>query len=274
MSRFPATSDTPSVGAQTRTRITPVLALIFGVLGLAIGEVIKLLQGDASPLLSAGLSVAGGTLPLIIDYLKDVGSQDSNRPQPYNQGYPNQQWPGQPWPPRYRTPPPRRTRSGTWLLVTVLVVLVLGGGAAYGISYGISYATGNETIKADRLVAPVTGKAAGVTMRVERVAETAHYTKVTITTTNQNRASVTLPLFGNCQLIDGSGATLQPGVPFGGLDPISVPPNGTPVRTVITFRGKPSPTDTNMTLSFDTVFGTLSAERSLQVAGIKLKASG
>ena len=253
------------MSAQTHTRITPVLALVFGVLGLAIGELIKLVQQDVSPLLSAGLTVAGGSLPLIIDYLKDTGSRGEGHPQPYYQGHPR---PGQPWPPRYQPSPPPR-RSGVGVLVAVLAILVLGGGAAYGISYGISYATGNETIEADRLVAPATGKAANVTVTVERVAETAHYTKVTIVATNQNRASVTLPLFGNCQLIDGSGATLQPGTPFGGLDPISVPPNGTPVRTVITFRGKPS--GSAMTLSFDTVFGTLSADRSLQVNGIKLK---
>jgi len=263
------------MSTQTRSRITPILALVFGVLGLAIGELIKLWQGNVSPLLSAGLSVAGGTLPLIIDYLKDLGSQETNRPQPYYPPHP-QRWPGQPWPPGYPPPPPprRRTRSGVWLLVTILAILVFGGGAAYGISYGISYATGNETIKADRLIAPATDRAANVTMKVERVAVTAHYTKVTITTTNQNNASVTLPLFGNCQLIDASGATLQPGTPFGGLDPISVPPKNTPVRTTITFRGKPSDNATTLTLSFDTVFGTLSAERSLQVGGIKLNASG
>jgi hypothetical protein len=261
------------MSTRSRTRITPILALIFGVLGLAIGELIKLWQDDVSPLLSAALSVAGGTLPLIIDYLKNVGSQQDDRPPrppAYRPGYPTQPWPGQ-----YRTPPPpRRTRSGGWLLVTILIVLVLGGGAAYGISYGISYATGNETVLADRLVAQKTGKAAGVTVQVEKVEITAHYTKVKITATNQNRASVTLPLFGNCQLIDDSGTTLKPGTPFGGLDPISVPPNGTPVTQVITFDGKPSPAETTLTLSFDTVFGTLSAERSLQVGGIKLKAEG
>lgn len=263
------------MSAQTRTRITPILALVFGVLGLAIGELIKLLQEDVSPLLSAGLTVAGGTLPLIIDYLKDTGSREDSRPPPYYPAQPSQHWPGQPWPPRYHAPPPPpRPRSGVWLLVTVLIVLVVGGGAAYGISYGISYATGNESVEADRLVAPATGKAAGVTVTVERVAETAHYTKVTVAATNQNRASVTLPLFGNCQIIDGSGATLQPGTPFGGLDPISVPPGGTAVRTVITFRGKPSAAQTTLTLTFDTVFGTLSADRSLQVGGIRLKASG
>jgi hypothetical protein len=159
------------------------------------------------------------------------------------------------------------------LLVIILIVLVLGGGAAYGISYGISYATGNETVLADRLVAPVSGKAAGVTVTVEKVEVTAHYTKVNVTAVNQNRASATLPLFGNCQLIDDSGATLKPGTPTGGLDPISVPPNGTRVSEVITFDGKPTPAETTLTLTFDTVFGLLSAdERSLQVTGIKLNA--
>ncbi|MEU5264398.1 hypothetical protein [Amycolatopsis sp. NPDC021455] len=251
--------------------MTPILALIFGVLGLAIGELIKFWQDDANPLLSAGLSVAGGTLPLIIDYLKEVGSRGGDRPtepRPHYPGHPPQPWPSYDRPP----PPPRRPRRGGRSLIAILTVLVLGGGAAYGISYGISYATGNETVLADRLVAQATGKAAGVTVKVEKVEVTAHYTKVKITATNQNRASATLPLFGNCQLVDDNGATLKPGTPFGGLEPISVPPNGTPVSEVITFDGKPSPAKTTLTLSFDTVFGTLSAERSLQVVGIKLKA--
>jgi hypothetical protein len=249
------------------------LALIFGVLGLAIGELIKFWQNDVSPLLSAGLSVAGGTLPLIIEYLKNLGTQDNERPTappPYNPRYP-----GQPWPGRYRPPPPRRGRSGGWLLVMILAVLVLGGGAAYGISYGISYATGNETVLADRLVRPATGKAAGVTITVEKVEVTAHYTKVKITATNENQVSATLPLFGNCQLIDGSGATMKPGTfAGGGLDPISVPPNGTPVSEVITFDAKLSDAVTTLTLSFETVYGTLSAERSLSVTGITLKTDG
>jgi hypothetical protein len=268
--------------STTRTRITPILALVFGVLGLAIGELVKLLDGNVSPLLSSGLTVAGGTLPLIIDYVKERGSDDRQPRQPvHHPRYPGQQWPPQhaqypyPYPqyPQYRRPPPRRTRSAGWLLLIVAAVVVLGGGAAYGISYAVSYASGKETVRAERLVAPVTGKAAGVTVKVEKVDTTDHYTKVKITATNQNRNSVTLPLFGNCQLIDGAGASLKPGYPFGGLDPITVPPNGTPITETITFSDKPTPAATTATLSFDTVFGTLSAERSLQVTGIKLKAT-
>jgi hypothetical protein len=255
----------------TRTRITPILALVFGVIGLAIGEVLKLWQDDLSPLVSAGLTVAGGTLPLIVDYLKDSGGhQDSqaSRPRAEYPGYRYQ--PYHPYQEPYRPPPPHS--SGKWLLVALLVVIVIGGGAAYGISYGISYATGNETVQAERLVAPASGTALGVTVSVEKVDVTAHYIKVRLTATNRNRQTATLPLFGNCQLIDGSGTILKPGSLFGGLDPIDVPPNGTPISATITFRGKLSPAATTLSLGFNTVFGILSPdERSLQVNGIKLK---
>ena len=157
------------------------------------------------------------------------------------------------------------------MLVALLIVIVIGGGLAYGISYGISYATGKESVQAQRLVAPATGTAAGVTIRVEKVDTTAHYTKVELTATNRNRQSATLPLFGNCQIVDGSGAILKPGSLIGGLDSIDVPPNGTAISVTITFRGRLSPTTTTMTLSFNTIFGILSEERSLQVTGIKLK---
>src|SRR2546425_380059 len=98
--------------ARTQTPITPILALIFGVLALAIGELRKLGQGNAAPLLSAGLSVGGAPLPLIIAYPRTLGSDEPARPtSPPGSppGYPPPGGPGQSPPP---PPPPRRVRSG------------------------------------------------------------------------------------------------------------------------------------------------------------------
>jgi hypothetical protein len=95
-------------------------------------------------------------------------------------------------------------------LVVSLLVVGGGGGAITMVArYGMAWFTGNEH-GPDRLVSPVTSRAAGLSMTVKKIEQTPHFTRVTVTIRNRSTAQVSLPIdSGNCDLIAGDGTARE-----------------------------------------------------------------
>jgi hypothetical protein len=108
-------------------------------------------------------------------------------------------------PPRVR---PRRTPLPLALLIAVLVIGVGGLGVTTGVRYAVGYFTGNEP-GTSRLAEPATASSGGLTLTVDSVTYTAHFTKAGVTALNQTGTAVTLPVFGNCIFTGSDGTTLQ-----------------------------------------------------------------
>jgi hypothetical protein len=97
--------------------------------------------------------------------------------------------------------------------IALAVSLIIVGGGALAVSvvtrYGMAWFTGNEH-GPNRLVSPVTSQAAGLSLTVNRIEQTPHFTRVTVTIRNQSSAQVSLPIDdGNCELIAGDGTARQ-----------------------------------------------------------------
>ena len=118
----------------------------------------------------------------------------------------------------------------------------------------------------DVLVAEKSAKAGQLTLTVHHVWVTDQYTKVELSATNSGRVSLSLPLYGNCQLIVPGGRTLSANA-FAGDWPETVPP-GVPVRGTIEFDPLP-PGTTKISVSFGQVFGP--GPHSVTIRDIVLK---
>jgi hypothetical protein len=94
----------------------------------------------------------------------------------------------------YRSPCNRRGR----------VILVV----TEAVRYGVGYITGNEP-GTDRLKSPATASDDGLTLTVESVTYTDHFTRVRLAARNETETALSLPLFGYCVLIGADGTTLQ-----------------------------------------------------------------
>jgi hypothetical protein len=169
-------------------------------------------------------------------------------------------------PPTYRQYG-RREQSGTPLLLALvigLVVLGIGGVAVtQGVRFAVGYVTGNEP-GTDRLLGQPEGSSGGLTIRVEHVWHTRHFTRVQATTTNERGMSVGLPL-GFCHLI-GGGKTLDADQ-FRSDWPTDHPP-GAVQRGTIVFKGHLPNVPIDASLSF-MIFGLPGGD--LTVRPIKLK---
>lgn len=150
-----------------------------------------------------------------------------------------------------------------------MVVLITGltSGLAYGGWYVTSWLIGTES-GPDVLVRPVSTTQGPLTITVERVEVTRHLTKVGVTAINSGKDSITLPLFGNCQLNAG-GATM-------GADPFRSRwnqdvPAGNRSKGTIVFSGNPAEGATTASLSFSHTYGSFALD-SITVSGIELAA--
>lgn len=147
---------------------------------------------------------------------------------------------------------PRRTPLPRALLITVLVIGVGGLAVTAGIRYAVGYVTGNEP-GTSRLVQPVAASTGNLTVTVESVTYTAHFTQVGVAARNQTGSTLSLPLYGYCVFIGSEGTTLQAD-PFRSHWSDTLPP-GILQRGVIVFSGHlPAPV-LQAALSFTQIFG-------------------
>ena len=154
-----------------------------------------------------------------------------------------------------RYPPPRVRARRTPLPIALLIAIVVigGGGLAVtaGIRYAVGYFTGNEP-GTSRLIEPATASSGGLTVTVESVTYTAHFTKVGVAARNQTDASVSLPLFGYCVFAGRDGTTLQADAMRSDWSSTLAP--GILQRGVIVFSGHLPAQDLHAALSFTQIF--------------------
>lgn len=161
-------------------------------------------------------------------------------------------------------------RRGTPAVAAILVVLVVVGiggfAAAAGVQYAAGYITGKESGE-DRLVRPVSKSGSGLTVTVQHVFYTSHFTRVELTVKNTTQTSLSLPLFGFCTFTGSDGTTLQADA-FRSQWADTIPP-GALQRGTITFKDHLPDSQTTASLSFSQVFGP--AGKAMTIPNIKLK---
>ena len=206
--------------------------------------------------------VVGVVVAMITALIQAFGSApaDGHSPSPAR-GYP----PGDGYPP-YQVRSRRRTPLWRALLIAVLVIGVGGAAATEGIRYAVGYFTGNEP-GTSRWPSPASASSGGLTLTVESVTYTAHFTQVGVAASNQTGTSLTLPLFDNCVFVGGDGTTLQADAFRSRWSETLAP--GSLQRGVITFSGHLPAQVLAASLSFSTIFGRLGGG-SITVHSIKL----
>lgn len=233
--------------------------MVFGFFGLVLAQVITWLQREASPLLSAALTVVAGSIPLVIEYLKARHPP----PPPSEEGRPSAAG--------RQTVSPRRSTTG---LAAGLLVLGLLAAVAYGATSLVGAVTGWEPRAVQRLVEPVMGKAGALRVEVDDVKAGRRYTQVRLTATNAAAFPVTIPLFDNCQLVEPGRVTLEAktGVT---TSAINVPPDSVPITKDVVFVGAPARSATSLSLVCNHLFWQgFGQPGSLQVKGIRLHPHG
>jgi hypothetical protein len=224
-----------------------VKALIFGLIGLAVSQVIAWWQQQSPPAwLAPVLLFVGGAIPLIVDYLKSAQPKEPTAPPQAPRTGPSRTY-------AYPRPPaPRPARRPGRLVAALLALAVVGGAIAYGGSYVIGWFTGVEP-GVQRLAEPVSGSAGALNVHVDEVEVSSHYTRVRLTATNSAAFPVTIPMFGNCQLLEPGQVALPPKTGFV-TSTIDVPPGSVPVTTEVVFTGTPRDTATSLSLACSNLF--------------------
>jgi hypothetical protein len=113
--------------------------------------------------------------------------------------------------PKYHRP----GRLDVSVLVAVAVVLVGVGVGGFALTAGAQYVggylTGNETGE-DRLIKPISKPGTGVTMTVENVTYTSHFTRVEVKLVNTTKQAITVPIDGTTFMAaDGTTLRADPG---------------------------------------------------------------
>ncbi|NUT91313.1 MAG: hypothetical protein HOY78_04725 [Saccharothrix sp.] len=202
--------------------------MLFGGIALVVGGVVKFLLPGMTPLLTAGLAVALGAVPLIIDLVREL--------------------------------PERRAKGSTMgpFAAAAFVLLVVGGGTAYALSWTIDRITGDETVRAQRLGAPVEGSVGPLQVRIDRIEVTDNFTKVTFTAVNRSALAAKVSVVDSCRLSTGDAEFRLDGLFDVLREPffLDVPGGGTAVTRTFAFPGTPDPGQTAVALGCGSVSWT------------------
>lgn len=105
--------------------------------------------------------------------------------------------------------PSRLDVSAIVAIGAVLLGVGVGGFAiTSGAEYAAGYLSGNESGE-DRLIKPVGKTTAGLTITVDNVTNTSHFTRIRLTVTNKGADSVSLPLEGNATFTSAEGNSIR-----------------------------------------------------------------
>jgi hypothetical protein len=245
------------VALSGNARVAVVAAVCYAVpLVLnAVGAFVTDWTGLGTWLVVPALGLVGAVVTALIE--KSPGREARPPPAPRPYGYPGGY-------------PVARGPTAVGVVAVVLAVLLVGGGAALGIRYVVGRITGDEPGR-QVLVQPATGEAAGVSVTVDGVEVTDHFTRVSLVATNSGSDTVALPVDGYTVLSGSDGTTLQ-GDGFRSDWAASLPPGG-PQRGVIVFTGRLPDGVQEASFSFTTVFGP-GGGGALTVAPLALSPAG
>jgi hypothetical protein len=163
-------------------------------------------------------------------------------------------------------PPPRSSGRGRAALIGLVVCTAVVAVVVPGARFAYGWITGNET-GVQRLAEPRSATAGELTLTVDGIEVTAHFTMVTMTVRNDYASSAKLPIFGNSQLT--SGTVTVEGEPFRSRWPDTVPPGQSRTGT-ITFAEPLPDSATSVTVTFTTIFGVLGGPAALSVEDVPL----
>ena len=248
-----------------RTLLIAGLCALIPLGGNVVAAFVTEWSGGRSWLVVPAVGVGVAMLTALV---QAYGSGRAAPPGPQTR-YP-EQWPagGEPYR-RYGPPERRGTPLPVALLIAVLVIGVGGWGVTQGVRYAVGYVTGNEP-GTERLLEPAGASADGLTLTVESVEQTAHFTRVQIAARNESQSPLTLPLFKNCLLVSESGdGTALEAEPFKSRWSDQVAP-GSLQRGTVTFGGHLPDSVARASFSFSTIFAFGSGPRSIKVSGIRL----
>ncbi|MFK4087840.1 hypothetical protein ACI2LF_27260 [Kribbella sp. NPDC020789] len=104
------------------------------------------------------------------------------------------------------------SRLDVSIIVAIAAVLVgvgIGGFAlTAGAEYAAGYLSGNESGE-DRLIKPVGKTVSDLTITVDNVTNTSHFTRIRLTVTNNGKDPVSLPLNGNATFTSAEGNSIR-----------------------------------------------------------------
>jgi hypothetical protein len=253
--------DVQNVRMGRTLAIAGVVALI-PLLGNVVASFLTTWTGSLSWMVPPTVAVAIGMATALV---QATGSAPGHAaPEPASP-------PGVPSPVDASPEPARRREAsvGRAILVVLLVIGVGGFALTLGVRYVIGYLTGNES-GTERLARPATGSAEGLTLSVESVVYTDHFTRLEVVTRNETGNSVSLPLFKNSLLVGGDGTTLEADS-FRSRWSNTVAPGGVQ-RGTITFQGHLPDRVRRGRFGFTRVFAMgFGGPDSIFVEGIRLK---
>ncbi len=157
---------------------------------------------------------------------------------------------------------PFRT-AGRAVVATVIVLAVSVPVARFA----FGYVTGRES-GVDRLAGAWSGSAGALTLTVDRVKVTAHFTRVDMTARNTGGDVLRLPVYANCRLI--AGRSERAADTLASRWPAEVPPGGA-VSGVLVFRAPLPGGVATATVSFATVLGSASVTGPVAVREFPLR---
>lgn len=160
----------------------------------------------------------------------------------------------------------------TLTTAVVVAVVMVGGGAAVvatAARYGMDWVTGNEH-GTNRLVRPAESTTSGITISVTKLEQTSHFTRVTVSITNDTGIAISLPVGdGNALIVAGDGTTRR--AEAFKSDWTEAIGTGTNHGGVITFNGHLPRDAIRARLIFTRVFGYGDGvPDTLEVSGIQL----
>ncbi|WP_433262180.1 hypothetical protein ACQPZF_28770 [Actinosynnema sp. CS-041913] len=221
---------------------------------LAVTAVVKTVLPTTSPLVTAALAIALGAPPLAVDLVREL--------------------------PGVRA----RGAGPNALLRVALVLLAVGGAAAWLATSAVDRVTAHEEVLAGRLAAPAAGEVGPLVATVEDVRVTENFTKVTVSAVNRSALAAKVSVVDSCRLVGADGTELRLDGLFEVLRErffLDVPGGGAVVRETLAFPGTLPAGETTATLGCGSVswHGTDPAwsgrdlvGRSLRVPDLRLAA--
>lgn len=243
----PARRDTHRV-AVGRTLLIAGVCAIIPLIGNVVASFVTTWTGVRSWLVVPAVGVLVAMVTALIQAFGSAPEVDTRVPAGRYPEYPRGPA-GRYEPSRVRA---RRTPLPRALLIAIVVIGVGGLAVTAGVRYAVGYITGNEP-GTSRLVEPATASAGGLTVTVESVTYTAHFTQVGVKAFNQAGTTVSLPLYGYCVFTGSDGTTLQAD-PFRSRWSNTLAP-GIPQSGVIVFSGHLPAAVLQAALSFTQIFG-------------------
>ncbi len=193
------TQAEPGTTKRVRTGLTLTLGVVTGVLGLVGNSIAALVAKTSGPYAWLAVPVAAVGVAIIAAFA--TAHTESAWPESNDDTATD-----------VTLPIPEPQRRGLRLTTAILTALLVLGGGGLAVTWGTRYAVGVFTGSepgVDRLATPVSTTSKGLGLAVEKFEDTPHYTRLTVTVSNNVGNPLSLPLLGNCVVVGDDGTTIE-----------------------------------------------------------------